>query len=75
VEGTLCRGLLRHTLANGALVHSSQRGKYRSGPRVVIAVSYAIPKGKQAFPPCVAPFDGDQKFSLHLEGGLLKWEL
>ena len=73
MEGAHCRALLRHILANVALVYSSQGGRFRSGPGVVIAVSYAIPWGRPAFPLCRNPFDEDQKFSLHLEGELLKW--
>jgi len=30
VKGTPCRGLLWHTLANGALVYPSQGGRYRA---------------------------------------------
>jgi hypothetical protein len=28
VEGTLCRGLLQHTLPDGALVYQSHSGRY-----------------------------------------------
>jgi hypothetical protein len=47
VQGTHCRGLLQHTLAKGALVYSSQGGKYHSecylAVEVVTAVLYTIP--------------------------------
>lgn len=36
MEGKLCRELLRHTLANVALVYSSLGGRYHSGPAIVI---------------------------------------
>lgn len=75
MERTLCTGLLRHTLANVALVCSSLGARYHFGPVVITAVSYAIERGRLTFPLCGVLFDGDQKFSLYLEGELLKWGL
>jgi len=49
-------GLLRHALANRALVHPSQGGRYCAEDCikwVEIAVSLTIPLGNQAAPHCM----------------------
>jgi len=57
VQGTHHRGLLQHNLAKGALVYSSQGGKYHTegclAVAVVTAVLYTIPLWNQAASHCM----------------------
>jgi len=53
VESTPCRGLLRHTLANGALVYPSQGGRYRAEGSMALGSYRSVlddPLGNQAAP-------------------------
>ena len=84
VQGTFCRRLLRHTLANGALFYPSQGGRCAEGWKAPVSNSSVVnhPFGEQGRTPLYVGFRsawGPLKVTLRppppFVRGLLKWAL